>query len=116
MVKSIENKIQELKKTAETKAKKKYLAERRALKKDISMTFATSHGMRTLRWLMNQCGYQTPSVTVNRETGELLTECTIYNEARRGLYLDLRQLVSLKTLIKVENQGLVQDEEQDIFN
>lgn len=84
------------------------------LRKDLNETFATASGLRTLRWLMNLCGYQRPSVTAD-QNGSPVLEGTIYNEARRNIYLSIRQMLKQEILIPVENKGLAQDE-MDLFS
>lgn len=99
------------------KQKEELAKQRIQLTRDLGETFATSSGRRTLRFLMDQCGYQKSNTFENGETGDLLTQSMLYNEARRGLYLDLRQFIPQEVLIAVENQGLGDDaEEIDIFS
>ncbi len=106
--------------TQDQKDAKQLEAEKKAraaalLKKDINETFAPGHGRRVLRWLMDECGYQRPSTSVDPNSTKILSENMLYNEARRNLYLKLRQLVDQEILIPVENKGLEQDE-VDIFS
>lgn len=84
------------------------------LMRDLSETFSTTAGRRTLRFLMEQCGYQKYNTFENGETGDLLVQSMLFNEARRGLYLDLRQFIPQEILIAVENQGLGDDPEEEI--
>lgn len=81
------------------------------LKKDFNTTFASSSGKRVLRWLMERCGYQKPSAVVDPATGKYQTESTIHNEARRILYLEIREFLTPDILGQVENKGLEQDED-----
>lgn len=74
--------------------------------KDISETFASGHGQRTLKWIMDQCGYQAASNIADPTTGEILVNGTIYNEGRRTFYLNLRKMVHKDTLRAVEVDGL----------
>lgn len=84
------------------------------LRKDMDETFATAHGQRVLRWIMDQCGYQTSLVSVNPTSTEILEKNLIYNHARRNLYLTLRSLIHRNILIPVEHKGLEND--VDIFS
>ena len=81
------------------------------LKKDFNTTFATPTGKRVLRWLMDKCGYQKPSVVVDPNTGKYQIESTLHNEARRILYLEMREFLNADVLAQVENKGLEQDED-----
>ena len=83
-------------------AEEKAQLKRAELAKDLNETFATGHGRRTLRYLMGLCGYQNPSVVADPATGEIQTQSTVYNEARRNLYLTLRKHLSKETLTAVE--------------
>lgn len=85
------------------------------LKKDLNDTFATGSGRRTLRFLMDMCGYQRPSIIADPQSGNPLIDGTIYNEARRNLYLSIRKYIHKDILTAVENEGLEQDQ-QDIFS
>ncbi len=62
----------------------------------------TEAGRIFIRYLMGQCGFHNPSVVADRETGNIFTESTVYNEARRNLYLGLRPLIPPKNLVKIE--------------
>lgn len=102
--------------TSEAEAKAKQEAADNAarkqalLKKDINETFASAQGMATLRYIMDLCGYQRPSTVADPATGEIMYNSTIYNEARRNIYLSIRKFLKRETLISVENKGLEQDE------
>ncbi len=83
-------------------------AERR-LTSDMRKVFGSDEGVRVLRWLMIECGYQMPSVVANKETTEIYTDSTVYNEARRNLYLTMRRYMSPKILVPVEIEPLTPD-------
>ena len=78
----------------------------RRLISDMRKVFSSDEGVRVLRWLMLECGYQARSVVVNKQTQQIYTESTIYNEGRRNLYLQLRQYMTPKILLPVEIQPL----------
>ena len=63
--------------------------------------FATSDGELLGKWLMNECGFLLPSILFSRE-GNILSESTVYNEARRSLYLELRKYLDVDSLINLE--------------
>ncbi len=86
------------------------------LRRDMAETFSSPAGRRSLRWLMEAGGYQKPNAIENQD-GEMQIQSMLYNEARRGMYLALRQYIPLETLIAVENKGLGDDPaETDIFS
>lgn len=70
--------------------------------------FGSEEGLVVLHYLMVECGYQATSITLNRQTHEMLVENTVYNEARRNLYLQLRKFLTPKILTPVEIDGLAQ--------
>lgn len=67
--------------------------------------FSTESGKEFLKWFMSECGYQSPSSVVHGETGEISFNATIHNEARRGVYLRVRNLLASRPdiLAEVEN-------------
>ncbi len=69
---------------------------------DFADICAKAEGRNVLRYIMNQCGYQKPSVVVDPTTGEINDRSTLYNEARRNLYLDLRKFIPTRLLKKIE--------------
>lgn len=80
-------------------------AEQKKLKRAVCECFATESGKITLAWLMDQCSFQRPLLTVNPQTGETLNT-TLYAEGRRTLYLRLRKLLHRDILIQVEQDRL----------
>lgn len=94
-------------------AEKKRAEQLALLQQDFRETFATPHGKRTLRTIMDLAGYQKPSIIADPNTGDPLPYGTIYNEGRRNLYLSIRKLLRADILIEVENKDLGNDE--DLF-
>lgn len=56
--------------------------------------FGTDSGKRVLLWLMDQCGFVDNHIPVDQQTGAVIKENIVYNEARRALYLDIRKLLA----------------------
>jgi hypothetical protein len=77
-------------------------AEIKVIREIISIATSTEEGIIFARYLMNQCGFQRPSVVANQQTGEININSTIYMEARRNIWLDLRKMIPIKTLKKIE--------------
>lgn len=67
--------------------------------------FSSEAGREFLRWLVDETGYQRPSSVYNSETGEVVLNSTIHNEARRSVYLRVRFLLRSRPdiLADVEN-------------
>jgi len=92
------------------------LQQKAQLRRDMAEAFSSTAGRRALRWLMEASGYQKPNAIEN-QAGEMQTQSMLYNEARRGMYLAIRQYIPTEVLIAVENQGLGDDPtELDIFS
>jgi len=101
----------------ELQKRKRLASALRRVTNDINQTFASDHGKRTLRYILDLCGYQKYSTSADPESGEINVQATIYNEARRNLYLKLRSFLKREILMDVENKGLSIDEEElDIYN
>ncbi len=71
-------------------------------KTNFNTVVATEEGLDVFRFIMDICGYQKRSVLMDSQTGEVNKEATVYLEARRSIYLDIRQYISPKFLKKIE--------------
>ena len=72
------------------------------LKKDISKICDTPEGIRVFRHFALSSGMFKSSIVLNKESHEINLNSTVYNEARRNLYLEFRTLFERKHLIKIE--------------
>ena len=66
---------------------------------------STASGKEFLGWLLRECGFHQPSVVYNAESGEIRLQATAYNEAKRDVYLRVRNLLASRPdiLAEVEN-------------
>lgn len=82
--------------------------ERRAkqLRMDFAITFSTAEGKRVLQWLIRESGFYKSSVGGNPSIGMNVLEGCLYNEARKSLYFELRQLIPPETLKQVEYENI----------
>lgn len=80
----------------------KQKVKRAQFKRDLQETFATPHGKRTLKHIMQICGYQGVSIVGDPTTGDVHDRGTLYNEARRNIYLELRAFIHSNILKDVE--------------
>ena len=79
------------------------LAKRTSQLKDIfSEVCATAEGILAFRYVMEICGYQQVSITGDPATGDIQDRGTLYNEARRNVYLELRKIIPNQFLKKIE--------------
>lgn len=102
--KATEARLTETEINARIAREKKRKKEEAQLRRDLAETFSTAHGRRSLRWIMKVCGYQQPSVVADRQSGEIVINSTVYNEARRNFYLTLRGYLTRSILKQVELQ------------
>jgi len=72
------------------------------LRENFSIAYATPEGKRTLRHIMNLCGYQASIVGANPELGMDIEQGTLYNAARRNVYIEIRALVPSSILKEIE--------------
>lgn len=82
--------------------------ERRAkqLRFDFAITFGTPEGKRVLQWLIRESGFHKSSIGGNPTIGMDVQIGTIYNEARKSLYLEMRQLIPAETLKQCEYENI----------
>ena len=85
-----------------TKEKEELEKRVNSLKKDYEDVCNTPEGIRVLRHIFLMCGYSKSSIVMNRESYEINTQSTVYNEARRNLYLEMRSFLDKKNLMKIE--------------
>jgi hypothetical protein len=65
----------------------------------------TDAGQIFFRYLMEElCGYQRSSVVLSPQEHEVNIKATIYNEARREIWLHLRDYISIDKLIYIEHK------------
>lgn len=109
--KATEKRLTDSARQAQDAAQKRKLVEQAQLVRCLNATFKTAEGIRALRHLMNLCGYQRVSVVGNPQTGDVHDRGTLYNEARRNVYLEIRKLIHPETLMRVEFPETFKDEE-----
>ena len=62
----------------------------------------TDAGLQVLRELAQQCGFDAPSLVLSKVDDEINIKATIYNEARRGVYLNIRSYLTPEQLVRIE--------------
>lgn len=104
----------ELQKKANEQAEKKRKLEAKKEAEAFKRVSGTEDGRYIFRYFLRQCGFHAASVNVDTKTGQILTENTVYNEARRNIYLGLRKMIPPKNLVKIEfNLEAATDEDDD---
>lgn len=79
--------------------KKEEFTRRQELAIEIAKTDA---GIDLYRFIRDICGFEKSSINVNPISGEISDKNTLYSEARRSVYLELRKYLPKKLLAKVE--------------
>lgn len=72
------------------------------LREAFNTVAAIPEGTILFRYLLSECGFFRPSVLVDPKTMNINIDGTVYNEARRNLYLDVRKYLTIKNLRKIE--------------
>lgn len=94
---------------------KKREAEAAILRKAFNETFSSAAGKKVLRWIMDQSGYQKSDIVADPQNGEIMSQSTLYNIARRLFYLQIRSKIDHSILIPVEHERLEQDEVDNLI-
>ena len=63
----------------------------------------TAEGQEFFKYLLRQCSFHTSTVVGNPQSHEINIYGTLFNEARRRLYLDIRRYIPHAIRRKIEN-------------
>ena len=97
-----EKRLTEIERKKLEEEKKVQEREKARLKKAFCECFATESGKTVLKWIMEQCAYQTSEIVVNPQTGEINEKAALYNAIRRTLYTRIRKFLHRDILAQVE--------------
>jgi hypothetical protein len=89
-------------KTQETTKENQYKKELQKLRNAFNNVAKTSSGKVVFRYLMKECGFNEPAVVASCATGEINPLGSIYNEARRDVYMRIRKFLSKENIISIE--------------
>lgn len=64
------------------------------------------YGAKALKIIMDICGYEGYTVTQNPQTQEINVTATLYNDARRSIWVDIRNLLNKDNRRKVETEDI----------
>ncbi len=98
----IENRI----KTKRAEQKDLAIKQRKLLKRDIEIAAASPEGLNFMKWIFGLSGYSKILITGNPQSGEILDRGTLYNNARRSIWLEIRQMLPKRILKKIEYEKL----------
>lgn len=96
------------KKLIEKKEIQKELAAKKTklLKRDAGIATASPEGLNFMKYIFGLTGYSKILIVGNPATGDIHDRGTLYNNARRSLWLEIRQLIPRRTLKKIEYEEL----------
>ena len=94
--------FQERAEAAKAEARQEYQDRLKALKQDFRRVAKTPEGVTVLAYVMNLCGFHNPDTTYDPRSGELNLNTTLYNAARRNVWLTLRNFVPAQQLALIE--------------
>lgn len=76
------------------------------LDKELRQAFArltkTEDGVKVMRHIMTECGFKESSMVMNATTNEILPMSSLWNESKRGVWIDVRRMIPHKQLNLIE--------------
>ncbi len=90
------------------KAEQKDLATKqmKLLKRDFNIAAASPEGLNMMKYIFNLSGYSKVLIVGNPTTGDVHDRGTLYNNARRSIWLEIREMLSIRILKKIEYEKL----------
>ncbi len=76
------------------------------LKRDFAIAVASPEGLNMMKYIFDLSGYSKVLIVGNPTTGDIHDRGTLYNNARRTLWLEIRQLIPTRILKKIEYEKL----------
>ncbi len=98
----LETKIRE-KRTQQIELSNKKL---KLLRRDIEIVTASPEGLNLMKCIFNLSGYSKILIAGNPEIGLSVLEGTLYNNARRSIWLEIKELIPKRTLKKIEYEKI----------
>lgn len=80
-------------------------AKRLKLMRCANSIFNSEEGTFVLRYLAETCGQRKTSIVGDPRSGDILDRGTFYNEVRRGLYLEITNLLKPEIVMRAEFSG-----------
>lgn len=84
------------------------------LEKQMATVSSTEEGLAVLKHIMDLTGYKRRALSINSENGEVNLVASALNEARRGLWIDIKRLIPIDKLVLIEQD--TQTTKQEITN
>ena len=81
---------------------KKQIADVEALKRAYNRVARTKDGQVIFNHIMRLCGFAVSSLVLDRNTSEICVQSSLYNEARKTVYYELRKMIDKECLEDIE--------------
>lgn len=99
---------------AKKQVQKDLLAKKiKVLKRDIEIATASPEGLNFMRWIFDLSGYSKILIAGNPKVGLDVKDGTLYNNARRSIWLEIRQMIPKRILKKIEYEKYNFNVEED---
>lgn len=79
------------------------------IKRVINRIANTQDGKEFFNFLMLKCGFGVSSLVLDLNTHEINTNSSLYNEARKTVYYEIRKLIDKEFLKEIEYMQLKED-------
>ncbi len=76
------------------------------LRRDFEIVAASPEGLNVMKYIFNLSGYAKVCIVGDPSTGDIHDRGTLYNETRRSIWLEIRQLLPTRHLKKIEYEKL----------
>lgn len=83
------------------------------IKAAIQKVSSTKPGKDFLKWLMYLSGFKASTITVSSD-GTVQKDAMIYNEARRGVWIQIRQQIPAAYLSEIEMEIIPNADDSDV--
>lgn len=83
------------------------------VKRVINRLAKTQDGRVLFKYLSELCGFSVSSIVIDPNSGEINTNSTLYNEARKTVYYRIRQFIQKEDLKVIEFLEIKEDADND---
>ena len=81
----------------------------KSLRMDFAICFGSPEGKKVLKWIFREAGFAESSVGGNPALGMDVLQGTLYNNARKSLYIEMRKLIPHEILKQVEFENIEEE-------
>ena len=81
----------------------------KSLRMDFAICFGTPEGKKVLKWIFQNSGYGESDVGGNPQLGMDILQGTLFNCARKSLYIEMRKLIPHEILKQTEFENIEEE-------